>query len=75
MEAILLVLVALTGAIVGFFYRKLYEILKRIEKAAKVLVQRAHKEEQKEKKMGFAEPLTMEKYSEMDDEDRLALIN
>lgn len=70
--------VVLVGSIclcVGFFSRELRDRLKRVESALRVLLVRQAKEEQKEKKMGYAEPMSMVEYNELEDEAKINALN
>lgn len=59
----------------GYFSREVRNMLKRIEMAVQMLYSREKTKEQKEKKMGLAEPMTMAEYMEMEEEDRLDALN
>lgn len=71
----LIALALIIGAIIGYFTREVREALKRIELTLKVLIARQKKEEQQEKKMTFASPMTMDEYREMEDDAKIQALN
>jgi len=79
LTAVLVVLVGLIGACIGYFSREIRETLKRIELALKVLVQRKDKVEAQEvakrKGMSFGSPMSMSELAEMEESERLELFN
>lgn len=68
---------AIVGGITGYYHRELSERLLRIEKGLQRLLERQKVEEQKDKKMGFAEPIpmTMDQFREAEEEARIARLN
>jgi hypothetical protein len=79
LTAILIVLVGLLGLAIGYFSRETKETLRRIEAALKVLVQRKDKVEAQEiakkKGMTFGSPMTMSELAEMEEQERIDVLN
>lgn len=69
LASLLCLILGLTG---GFFAREVYNKLKRIETVVRVLYARQKKEEQQEKKMGFADPINFE---ELTDAEKIDYLN
>jgi len=70
-----IVLIGFMCLCAGFFTRELRDRLKRVETALRVLLERQKVEEEKEKKMGFATPMTMEELRNMEEEERINALN
>lgn len=65
-------IVGLVALAIGFFWRELYEIAKRIEKATIVLLAREERKIKEEQKMSFADEVNFE---DLSDQEKIDLLN
>lgn len=67
------VLTAVGGALVGFYAREVWNMLKYIKRSVGEL--RVSQEQSEQPKTGFAEPMTPAEFAASMDEERIAFLN